>query len=255
MNDSVYFGATSLLAALIGFSLSQAIGFQALEENYVPFFGALLGAAVTVLGAFTVAVYQSSESRKVELEHERRRQLGARAVLASDLSRLMEYTKKSAVAAVRGAELLRASTPRESLKCPALGEDVLIRLQSLVELLDGEDADQVVDLMHCHQVQFARLYDVINNLNNPISPSGATTVLTKQNFEFTIQSTVEMYLRSEIMFSFARRERESISTPPFSEQRVARAIDQLGVDDWLPDYEKESLVSLMTNLSPKGRWR
>jgi hypothetical protein len=127
--------------------------------------------------------------------------------------------------------------------------------QTVTVLLDSEDADQIVDMMHCHQVQNARLGDVLNKLNNPEILTGTTRVLGRHNFEFTLQSTVELYLRAEALFSFASRECGNVELPPFAEERVQSALSKLHATDWLPNFEIDNIVSLMTNMSVTGRWR
>ena len=144
---------------------------------------------------------------------------------------------------------------RDEVPCPELEKDVLLRLQNLVELLDGDNADQVVDLMSCYQVQHARLSDVLASLNYPERGLPRGLILTRDNFEFTLSSTVELHLRAAGMFNFARRIDDSIAPPPFTKDVVQNALRLLGVEEWLSDLEHRSIETQMTSLAPLGRWR
>lgn len=258
MNPSILIVLGLVLGLSVGLVVSNIDRFDGLEDNsWAAFIGTLIGASMTVAAAFAVTLYQSYVRNSERKEELRRKQLGARAILASDLSEIINYVERSAHAAMRGEEQNRLGVTHHMMRvqCPELNSDVLLRLQRLAELLTGDDADQVVDMIHLHQVQHARLESVITSLNNPELRNPPGLMLTENNFHTTLHATIELKLRANAMFPFARRETDNITQPPFPADDVESAFRMLGVEMWLPDYEKEIIVRLMGNMTPGGRWR
>ncbi len=255
MNPSLLIAFGLIMGIALGLATADFTHFIDFSDSAKAFVGGLLGAAMTVFAAFLVAERQE-RSRRTELaEARKRQQLGARAVLASDLSRIIEYAEKSAQVAIEAGQAVEARQTIEDIVCPSLTLDILTRLQRLVELTDGADADQIVDLMHCYQVQHARLSGILNDFTRPRKHRGVTVIITEASFHFTAHATVELYLRAEVMFSFARGEAASISPPPFPDERISTALRQLQFDAWLPDYEQGSVMRTMTTMTAEGRWR
>jgi len=247
----IFFGL--VLGFALGLVVPDAIGLTVSSNEVWSFSGSVTGATLTVFAAIW-AMERQMRSRREEAEAARlRQQLGARAILASDLSQIIGYAKESAAAAKLGDQVNEGRETQAQVPYPELEPDILLRLQRLVELLEDDNADQVVDLMHRYQVQYARLKSVLDDLNFP----NGEKILYHNNFAYTLQGTVELYLRAEAMFPFARdRELDFIELPPFSKDQVVNAFFFLGIDEeWPSKVERENIVHLMTNLPPHGRWR
>ena len=128
--------------------------------------------------------------------------------------------------------------------CPELDLGITQRLQRLVEMLDGDDADQVVALLHCFQVQHARFSGDLTDYNY----SG------NFNFKFVMAGTVELRLRANSMFEFARRQSKHISPPPYDDSEVANGLSSLNITEHISDEFRTSLFDQMGRLDPSGRW-
>ena len=255
MNDNflIFFGFVVGVALGLVAAFANRFGMDA--TAVFAFGGALIGAAVTAFAAILVAKHQERTRRNNAKEDRNRRQLGARAILAYDLSQVCEYARNSAIAAKRGAELNELPGRHDEVPCPELDPEVLLRFQRLVELLDGDDANQVVDLMLCHQIQQARLSGTLESLNYPARREPPGLLLSKSDFFFTVSLTVELHLRAETMFPFARQDEQFIARPPFTEDAAHNVLRILGVDDWLDEPEVNSIKTQLTNLPPLGPWR
>lgn len=253
MNDHILivFGlALGVIFTLVGV---QTDWYSSLPNEMWSFLGTLIGASVTVFGAFFLSSLKDGEMR-------RRRLAGARAVLASDLHLLIEYAKKSAESAVRGGNYVLGKKKMPVI-CPELDHEVLLRLQNLIELLDRENAEKIVDLMHCYQVQRSRLKEIIMKHLEPDRAS-LFHVLDENSFIFTLQGTVELHLRATSIFPFARGECEAIQTPPYPEKTVHNSMRLLEVSDWLSRFKYDEhmtqydhFVRLMVGIPSRGRWR
>lgn len=250
-NLLIFFGF--IVGLVSGVVIADAVGLAVPSNGFWTFAGSAFGAGLAALAAIW-AMERQMRSRRDEAEAGRRRQqLGARAILASDLGRIINYAEKSVAEAKRGDQINEAGETQDHVPCPELEADILLRLQRLVELLEGDNADQVVCLMHCYQIQHSRLKGILDNMNFP----NGGRLLSHNNFTYTLQGTVELYLRAEAMFPFARQpELDSIEAPPFSNDRVVNAFWNLDIgEEWPDEVERNNIIDLMTTLPPHGRWR
>lgn len=200
----------------------------------------LLGVIVAIVVPLFIYRRQANE-RTDDL---RRQRLAARAILALDLSRIMQYAIQSANAAKLGDQINSGeSADRIEVECPELDIEIVVRLQRLAELLSGVNADQVVELMQCYQIQHARLNGVLTTLNSPDQAYPRSTVLTTFSFQETLMKTVDLYIRCERMFPFARREQENIEAPPFSEDETNRVFFFLDLDSWLTGPSRDRIIN------------
>lgn len=130
-------------------------------------------------------------------------------------------------------------------------QDIALRLQRLIELLEPTDANQVVDLLHCLQVQNARLRSELSSFNDP-RPG---YIQGPHNFVLAAQSTVELRLRSEGMFSFARGRTDRISPPLYDENQIQQAWAWIDGDALFEEFERDQIIGLLTSLPAQERWR
>lgn len=248
---NVGIGLGVVLGFALGITLTDLRGFVDLPSEAWAFIGALFGSVLAVIGALFVVRIQLN-ARSIELEKNRdRKRFAAIAILASDLSQIIAYTNYCIMAAEDGSK----SSNGDKIVCPNMEPEILTRLERLVELLNSIDADQVVDLLHCLQIQHSRLSSEIIEYNDRQRSGSSEFGDWPYKFQFTLLATLELYLRAENMFSFARRLDETIETPPFSKERVERLFIRTGVEDWLSDRIRNEILDDLTALSPVGRWR
>ena len=244
-----------VVGVLAGFVAAQAPIFAKLEiDALAAFVGALIGAAATVGAAFAVTSMQINVRRRETAENIERQQLAARATLALDLSHLCTYTNECALVAKAVQNRSKISVIPDGAgardrvgypaACPELDPGITQRLQRLVELLDGDDADQIVALLNCFQVQHARLSGELTDYKS----SG------NFNFEFVMAGTVELRLRANSMFEFSRRQSKHISPPPYDNSEVANGLSSLNITNHISDEFRIGLLDQMGGLDPSGSW-
>lgn len=102
MIENLLFFFGIVLGFAVGLVASDAANGTATSTNVWALAGAFSGAAVTVLGAIWVARHEISTRREQVGKTRWRQQLGARAILVWDLSRITVYAKESADAAICG---------------------------------------------------------------------------------------------------------------------------------------------------------
>ena len=245
MYTKIWFSCGVVLGFLAGFLGAQVLIFAKLQtDTWATFVGTLIGASATVGAALAVMAIQINVRRKEAAKNSERQQLAARATLALDLSQLCKYTNECALVAMAAENRSQFPGARAKVACPELDLGITQRLQRLVELLDGDDADQVVALLNCFQVQYARLSGELNEYG----PSG------KFNFEFVMRMTVELRLRANSMFEFSRRQSKHISPPPYDNSEVANGLSSLNITNHISDEFRIGLLDQMGGLDPSGSW-
>ena len=122
-----------VLGISVGFSVAGAFSPKDFPSEYWALLGGVFGSALAGAVAILIAKFRQDEAKN----DRRRRQLGARAVLASDLSQIIDYAHESAATAKEGRALVKNDYRGSHIECPKIPQDVLIRLQKLTELLDG----------------------------------------------------------------------------------------------------------------------
>lgn len=264
---AVLFGVVGALAVLVGgiagfvavVEISRAGGRSMIISVFGPAIGAGLGAAISVAGAIYVASWRLGKEEKRAVEDRRRRLDGARAIFANDLSYLIEYTMSCSQAishlirVVEKGPMFGEITLRNSVECPEFNNEILLRLQNLVELIDDPgNAQQIVDLMNNIQVQRARLVGEIDRFNRG-SPGMPRVFQGQHSFVAPVQSTVELYVRAERAFHYARHETEVITAPPFTKKEVNAAYFFLPIKDLLNDFEQVHLMKDLRNMPPENR--
>lgn len=255
VNLLIFFGM--VLGVAVGLVASDTLKGIATSTNVWALAGTFSGAAVTIFGAIWVARHEISTRHDEAKKARERQRFAARAILALDLSRICNYTKKCAAKVMEADKICRIISSRgvgsrTKVACPdpVLNPDVTQRLQRLVELLDDDDADQVVALLHCFQVQYSRLSGVLDDFNS----KSCVRVFDKRDFEFMMEGTVELRLRADSMLSFARRNMEHIPPPPYQDHKVENVFSVLNIGDWIDKDYRTSLVNIMGSLDSHGRW-
>lgn len=236
----------------LGFVAGRALAVGWTSEVWA-FVGAAAGAIIALLGSYWISRHQISEQRSEVLADRRRRLSAARAIFASDLSAIVEHTEACSQAISKMVSGLVGREVEQTLLCPKLGSDVLLRLQHLIELLEPADADQVADLLNVMQVQHSRLSGQISIFNHRSSAPvhcGEETI----SIDFALKAVVEVHLRAVRAFRYARRQEESIAPPPFDENEINSAFWRLAAVGALEKAEREDLIEQMKNM-PSSRWK
>ena len=187
---------------------------------------ALIAAIVTVRIMMRQVRIQKSEldtARRESEEQRQRRLIACRAVMPADLSSIIQYAQDCAFASGTALQMLRGEEERRAFSCPSLPDRVVSNLQQLIEQLDEENANSIADLLSCYQVQHARLAGEFGYFNSP-ERLGTHRIMTENNFEFTLEQTVRLFLLAESMFKFARRDELNIPEAKFTQDRVQNAL-------------------------------
>lgn len=211
-------------------------------------------ALIALVAALTTAIVlrwnvgrRLASQRKEQDDCRAHRLRAVQAAMPADLSTIVSYTEESVNVSVKLLEGIRSqSTPwvREHIKqrkltYPTLPSRVISNLHDLIELLDGENAKLVTELLGCFQIQHAQLADKVTVYNQP-QQDGLTKVLTEHNIEYTIKNTVELYLRAASMLDFAEGRKDRIGARIFTSGDVSSALLDLGVVDAISrEYERE----------------
>ena len=172
-------------------------------------------------------------------------------MMPADLSSIIQYTHDCAFTSGTAIRILRNEEERRTLKCPSLPDRVIGNLQRLIEQLDDQNANFVADLLSCYQIQYARLSDELGYFNTP-ERLGTHRILTEDNFEFTLEQTVRLFLLAVSMFKFARREEESISEPRFDQDEVNNALSVLELSSVISPEYSERLLGLLADDNSKN---
>ena len=212
--------------------------------------GAALGAAIITVRVMMRQVRlqqeQIDEVREAAEDQRQRKLFACRAVMPADLSSIIQYTHECAFAAGLGIQMIRDGGQRKPLTCPKLPGHVISNLQRLMEQFDEENAKHIADLLSCYQIQYARLSGEIGYFNTP-DRLGTYRVMTEHNMEFTLEKTVELFLRAESMLKFARREIDAVPELKPSEEAVGNALRILEISDVIDPEYSEQLLTLLAS--------
>ncbi len=208
--------------------------------DYSSIIGAALGAGLTATAAFFISKWQIKVGRE-QLENERenklrRQQRAARAIFLNDLNSIIEHTNKCIFVAINGGAIIKHIKEPLRLERLALPENILLRLQDLVELYDDAIADNFAEFLSDAQLADARLRDLVNSVNGAIQtkkdiPPGHT-------FEYTVESIFNLNQWAMDMFGFARGKSDSIDRPDLAEVKIFSAIERLSVRQLLEISEQ-----------------
>lgn len=229
-----------------------SFGFQtewltAATEEFWSFSGAVVGASITVIGAYLLTSMETARKRRRSLT-------AARAVLASDLSLICDYVAQCAKVIMEWGDTISRSRAekldgRQFL--PELDPNVLLRLENLVELERGGDAARVVDLMHCYQIVMARMKSTARDLKNP------SKLVDRQDVISPLGAVAELDLRARALFPYARKGGgHRGGGPPFSENDISTSLlGGLDIFDWLTSDERIFVYDYVKTIGPVSKWR
>ncbi|MEQ8832193.1 MAG: hypothetical protein RLW87_20465 [Alphaproteobacteria bacterium] len=153
------------LGLVLGIVLGAAYGLAFSQPDYLDpgewlgFFGAVFGAAIGVIGAYGVAVYQLNAARRI-------RQRGAKIRLASDVDALLALLERAIYTMSLNRinvdapfyTIVRGPLPRTIWSIP---EETRSRLEAATEILDDEAAEIVETLLLQIQVIGARIKPLV----------------------------------------------------------------------------------------------
>lgn len=244
-NFLIIFGI--LMGIALGAAYASYINFAVLPIEIVAFLGSLFGAAGAIVGAWFVADHQlkmQAELRNAELK---RRRLGALSLLAMDLSSVLR-SLESAANALRRVARYKEGADVDDLFEPAtdIELEVVLRLERLVGLLEPEDADKIVDLIHVLQI-FTTRFEDINDALKAQSYIQLDQIMSGRELT-AARALLGAYVRAEAMFPFTRRETVNIEGHPFSDKFVYSGVRTLRLDEWVEPGSINSWVGTLSGL-------
>lgn len=212
--------------------------------DWLAFSGALIGAAVTVLAAILATRLQFKKQEQEAAERRRRDLQAAKAILANDLSSIMDYIEDCVrISTIIINDLMLGASPRHDIANPALPTEILIRLGNLVSLAEPDDANAIANLMSDIQLLKARLSGQVNQFMGRGDPH---LIQCSDSLRIALKSAVDVYVHCASSFEYARRRSDRISPPDYSNKMIQSAFWELKIDS-IPD--KTLLTSLRNGLA------
>ncbi len=183
--------------------------------------------AFGVVGTGLFAAWTQDKIDKRETEQRRRKNYAARAVLPASLSQICEYATKCARELMATRRLpLHDMTAPPPLNLPDLPKGDVQVLKECIESADEGPRERLAELLSTLQVQHSRL----------LSISDPRNCLGLHNFDQFLLDAINIYARSEMLFSYARRETsddpgDPAKTDILAAGRIMRAIEDDSIQD------------------------
>lgn len=106
---------------------------------------------------------------------------------------------------------------------PVLPEAVTKDVQNLIENASNLNTDTVqalVELLSCYQIQKARFGNILEKVSNMHMEEREN--VEERNFNSSLSTTIELYLRAEELFRFARSRSEAASLFAYNREMLNR---------------------------------
>lgn len=207
------FGAGFIVGIIVGIEIISSI------ENWETLLGAI-AALIAAAGTIFIINKQIKSTEKgirkqiknnlnIESNKLVRKSMSYRAILPSDLGSFCEYSKDCLSSLDDALKYIKFDigtyTEKPVFTYPVLPTDVTKDIQNLIESaqnLNDTTVMTLVDLLSCYQIQKARFRNILERTSN-IYRSEREDV-RKDNFNSSLAATIELYLRAEDLFDFAR---------------------------------------------------
>lgn len=263
MNAAVHliFGLT--VGYCFGRLWAQFLDHTPASSEWLALFGGFIGGAFSVF----ITIWSANRDRRYRLrdakEQRKRVQRSARAILALDLSRIMEVATHCARilgecnrlgsldANSRFPPGEKYQSPDE-IPIPYVDREILERLRKNVEILDEHPARQLVDLIITYSNSINHLSGVVDDMRRNVEfPDRERMVIAL--YAGGASAIVELYLRGNSLLQYALGHTDSIDTPPFDEAWVRHAVELMKIDDWLGASAVTKLIKELTTSKTGGR--
>lgn len=213
------------------------------------------GILALVAGGLTVGgiVWQVQRQLAAEADHKAeehaRKRLATRAVLPSDLTEVCNFTHQCARIARQAYRRLTRGESGDRWSLGELPPRILDNLRMVIEFLNEEEAHVVADLLDVYQVHLARMRGFM-------AKYGDGGHIDVDDVEHLYYAMVELRVRADAVFDFARREVDVLKPPSFEAESVRAALNVLNLrDDGMTDDFRTRLSDLLVRRGARMQQR
>lgn len=196
-------------------------------ENWQTLASGLIALAAALIGA-TLIFFQIRQARSFERDRILRRRDAVRSTLPIVLSNIIEYTRGLAIELVRVREEVTNGIVDlpvvENRDFPTLPRGDTSVLADVIEASPTDIRDSIAYLLVRLQVQASR----IRSLQMENISGGRQLAVSIENIDVYIWDAVEVYLRCEALFPYARRQSEA-APPDLNSSDLSRGLLAVGV--------------------------
>lgn len=225
------FGAGVMVGVAVGV---EAMGFLEKWQTLIGAFAALIAAAGTI-GIVRRQIASSEEGVQRQIDNQitieadklTRKLVASRAVLPSDLSGICEYCREC-LASINDAmnfkkPILEGIGYTPAFVRPALSDSVIKNLQLLIENapnMNESTVETLVELLGCYQIQHVRFRNILDRASEASKDKSHSVMV--DDFNSSLSSTIELYLRAEQLFGFARSKEDAASRFSYNREKLNR---------------------------------